>query len=129
MRQKNNSSNNLVTKDFFKRGLKEELGMFEMRLDKKFATKEDLKGFATKEGLSILEMRVALKFDDFARRIDENAQKYRDQILNSNDKVVKELETMREENIVGSHQVLRLNKKVGNHGKRISKIEKAQQTA
>ncbi len=31
--------------------------------------------------LKLLEMRIALKFDDFAGRIDENAKKYRDQVL------------------------------------------------
>lgn len=77
--------NNLVTKTY----LKQELTGLEKRLTNKFVTKEDLKKFALKEDLAILEMRVALKFDDFASRIDENAQKYRDQILNSNDKVVK----------------------------------------
>ena len=141
MKQRNNSSNNLVTKPFFKKELKREFGVFEerfeKRMEKKFVTKDyfkkelkkELKKFATKEDLSSLEMRVALKFDNFAGRIDENAQKYRDQILNSNDKLVKELQEMREENTIGSHQIRELNGQVDDHEKRIGKLEHAQQAA
>lgn len=118
MRQKNNSSNNLVTKEFFKRGLKSEFGTFEKRLDKKFSTKKDL---------STLEIRIDLKFDKFARKIDDNAQKYRDQILTSNDKLVKELQEMREENIIGTHQTVELRNRVETHEKRIGKLEHNQQ--
>lgn len=76
--------------------------------------------------LKLLEMRITLKFDDFAKRIDENAQKYRDQILISNDKVAKELEEMRQENTIGSHQIRQLNDQVDNHEKRIKKLEYVQ---
>jgi hypothetical protein len=60
-----------------------------------------------------------LKLENLERRIDENAQKYRDQVLTANDKIVKELEVMREENIIGFSQIARLNKRVDDHDKQI----------
>ncbi len=55
--------------------------------------------------------------------VDEKNRGYRDQILNGLDKVVKELETMREENLVGAHQIEEMYEKVESHEKRITKLE------
>lgn len=51
---------------------------------------------------------------------DEKSGGYRDQILTGLDKVMKELETIREENTVGNYHV---NKELEDHEKRITKLE------
>ena len=79
-----------------------------------------------KDELINLETRVDIKLDRLERRIDDKAQKYRDEILISNDKLAKQLETMREENSIGFNQ---LNKQLSNHETRIKKIERIQQAA
>jgi len=56
------------------------------------------------------DVKFDLKLENLERKIDEKAQKYRDQVLTSNDKIVKELEAMREENIIGFNQIARLGK-------------------
>lgn len=52
--------------------------------------------------------------------LDEKNRGYRDQILTGLDRVMKELETMREENTVGGHQV---GEKLDDHERRITKLE------
>lgn len=110
MKQKNKKLD-LVTKDFFKKELKKELQQFGKKFDQK---------------LTVLEVRTGIKLDALEKRVDDNAQKCRDQVLTSNDKLAKQLETMREENAIGFNQ---LNKQLGNHAKRIQGIERIQQTA
>lgn len=108
MKRKNKNSSELITKDF----LKKELSGFEKRLDQK---------------LTVLEVGTEIKLDSLERRIDDNARKYRDQILNSNDKIAKELEQMSEDRIIGDGQNIRLKKQVDSHEKRIKKLEHVQQ--
>lgn len=76
--------------------------------------------------LTTLETRVDIKLERMEKRIDDNAQKYRDQVLTSNDKLAKHLKTMREENTIGFNQ---LNNKLQDHEKRIQRIERTQQTS
>lgn len=114
MKQKNKKSNDVITKDF----LREEFQQFGKLFDKKLSGLE-----------KVLEIKTDMKFDSFAREIDENARKYRDQILNSNDKLVKELEEIREDKIIGSDQMTRLKNQVDSHEKKIRKIERIQQSA
>lgn len=71
------------------------------------------------------EINTDIKLENLERKIDEKAQKYRDQVLTSNDKIVKELEVMREENIIGFNQIARLGKQVNSHEKRIKILESA----
>lgn len=108
MKQKNKKSNEPVTKDL----LEKAFHGFEKRLDQK---------------LAVLEARTEIKLDGLERRIDDNAQKYRDQILNSNDKIAKELEQMREDRTIEDGQNRRLKKQVDSHEERIKKLEHAQQ--
>lgn len=61
--------------------------------------------------------------------VDENARKYRDQILAKLDETMGELGAMREENVIGSHQTSQLRSDVDNHEKRIKHLEKIQPTA
>lgn len=85
--------------------------------------------FATKDNVKSLELRIDLKFDSFAGKINKNAKKYRDQILTKLDKVMGELAAMREENTVGAYHTRELREEVDNHEKRIQKLEQLQQAA
>lgn len=78
----------------------------------KYATKGDLK------------TEIRLSADEILTKVDENAQKYRDQILTSNDKLAKQLETMREE--LGLEN-LQMKREVEDHEKRITNLEKIPQ--
>ena len=56
-------------------------------------------------------------------QLDTNNRKYKDEILTSMDKVVKELQDMREENAAGTLHFERLDGKVEDHEKRITRLE------
>ena len=88
--------------------------------------KNPLSENTTKGDLLILKNELETKLNDLEYKLDGNAQKYRDQVLTSNDKLAKQLETMREENTIGFNQ---LNNKLNNHETRIKKIERIQQAA
>lgn len=83
------------------------------------------KGFL-KDELTSFETRVDIKLDRLERRIDDNAQNYRDQILTSNDKLAKTLEAIREDIEIGNFQIKR---GVEDHETRIKHLEKIQQSA
>ncbi len=70
----------------------------------------------TKFDLIILQGDIDAKFEQY----DEKNRSYRDQVLTGLDKVMKELETIREETTVGNHQ---LSEKVHEHERRIIKLE------
>lgn len=70
-----------------------------------------------------LDLVTNLDLEKAFERYDEKNRAYRDQILTGLDKVMKELETMREESTLGVHQTRELRKKVDDHGKRIKKLE------
>jgi hypothetical protein len=74
---------------------------------------------ATKVDLIILREDLEKKFEE----TNENNRKYKDQILTGLDGVMKELESMREENTIGTHQTRELRKDVDRHEKRIAKLE------
>lgn len=71
-----------------------------------------------------------LKFDAFERRIEEKMEEklvnFRDKILNSIDKVMGELQAMREENTIGTYHTRELRGTVEDHEKRIAKLETPQ---
>lgn len=69
------------------------------------------------------------ELDELKKEIDENAQGYRDEILTSNDKLMKKLETMQDENTIGSGQTSGLRDDVEDHEKRIKHLEKIQTSA
>lgn len=70
-------------------------------------------------------LKLEFKLTDLEQRIDNKAQGYRDQVLTSNDKLAKTLETIREDLEIGNFQMKR---EINNHDKRIKNIEKIQQT-
>ena len=73
-----------------------------------------------------LKSELEFKLGGLEQRVDDRAKQYRDQILTSNDKLAKTLETTREELEIGNFQMRR---QVENHEKRIENLEKIQQTA
>ena len=91
--------------------------------------KNPLSENATKGDLLILKNDFESKLNDLEQKIDSKAQRYRDEILTSNDKIVKELGAMREENIIGSGQTSQLRDNVEGHEKRIKNLEKFQTSA
>src|SRR3989344_907705 len=97
MKQKlKNSNSELVTKDFLKKEL-------------------EVLGRSLRSGMKI-------SISESEQRTDENAQKYRDQILTSNDKLAKTLETMREELEIGNFQMKR---RIDKHEERIKTSKKS----
>ena len=54
---------------------------------------------------------------------DSKAKSYRDQILTVLDKVMKELEEMREDSSLGVYQTRQLREEIDDHEKRIAKLE------
>ena len=85
------------------------------------ATKKDLQGVEEK-----LRFEIKTSADEILVKVDENAKKYRDQILTKLDGVMGELQTMREENTVGTYQISGLRERVDNHDRRIASLEKIQ---
>ena len=111
MQRKNNSSQQITKTDL------------ESALEK-YATKKDLKVLE-----SSLLSEIKLNTEEILVKVDENARKYKDEILTKMDEVMGELGTMREENIIGSGQTSQLRDNVEDHEKRIKHLEKAQPTA
>lgn len=106
MKQKSSSSQ-LITKKYLSKTLDERFVAFEKKADEK---------------LFIWEARTDIKLDNLERKIDDKAQQYRDQILTSNDKLAKTLETMREDLEIGNFQT---REKLEDHEKRINILESA----
>ncbi|OGH43041.1 MAG: hypothetical protein A3B53_00540 [Candidatus Levybacteria bacterium RIFCSPLOWO2_01_FULL_42_15] len=53
----------------------------------------------------VTKVFLEIKLDEIKEEIDENAKNYRDDVLTKLDEVMGELETIREENILGNHHV------------------------
>lgn len=73
------------------------------------------------------DLRTALSDQEksILRKMDEKSKKYRDDILKGLDKVMKELEEMREDSSLGAYQTRNLREDVDSHEKRITKLETA----
>ncbi len=82
-----------------------------------------------KQKIDLNDLVTKSYLNEVVEGIDENARKYRDEILTSNDDLMKKLEVMRDENTIGSGQTSQLRDDVENHERRIKHLEKAQQTA
>jgi len=86
---------------------------------------------AIKKDLKLLEKSLRgelLRLEGKIERSDENAEKYKDEILAKMDEVMGELGVMREDNTIGSGQTSQLREQVEDHDKRIKNLEKAQHT-
>lgn len=90
--------------------------------------KNDSSKNATKGDLELLARSLRkelLQLEERIESLDENARKYRDEILTKLDSVMGELKTMREETTIGAHQVFELREQVDNHEERISHLEES----
>ena len=81
----------------------------DQRNEQKFATKDDLNGFATKDDL---------------KKITKEIKKTGKEILDSNLQLVDELKTAREEQLMLAHQNLRNTNTIELHELRISTLER-----
>lgn len=88
------------------------------------ATKKDLQNVEEK-----LRVEIKTSANEILIKVDENAIKYKDEILAKMDEVMGELGVMRDENTIGSGQTSQLRDEVEDHEKRIKRIEKIQQAA
>lgn len=77
----------------------------------------------------VTKVFLEIKLDEIKEEIDENAKNYRDDVLTKLDEVMGELETIREENILGNHHVQELRKQDANHERRLRRLEHVQKTA
>lgn len=76
---------------------------------------------------NLLDPVTKIDLDEAFEEYGEKNRGYKDEILTGRDKVMKELETMREENVVGAFQIRELHEKFDVHEKRIKKLEKPAQ--
>lgn len=102
MKQKNDSSQ-IATKAY---------------LDKRFVSFEKI----VDEKFVRFEIKFDLKLENLERKIDDKAKQYRDQILTSNDKLSKRLETIWQELEIGNFQ---MKDRIKDHEKRIKILESA----
>lgn len=89
--------------------------------------KTDVKGI--KDDIKALEIRNNIKMDALKIEIGDEIRQYHDKTMTKLDDIVKELEEMREDRILGAHQTSELRKNVDDHEKRITSLEKARQIA
>lgn len=85
------------------------------------------KDLATKTDLKKVEKSLRaelLRLEEKVENVDENAKKYRDDILKKLDGVMGELQTMRDENTIGTYQTRELREQADDHEKRIVHLEK-----
>ncbi|OGH17486.1 MAG: hypothetical protein A3C97_00425 [Candidatus Levybacteria bacterium RIFCSPHIGHO2_02_FULL_37_11] len=74
-----------------------------------------------------LRIELDVSLEKVVRDVDEKNREYRDQVLTGLDGVMKELETMREENAAGTSLIRRLTDRVDDHEIRITKLESPDQ--
>lgn len=136
MKQRNNSSNNLVTKPFFKKELKREFGVFEerfeKRMEKKFVTKDYFKtelNDTIDRLLQGIRREITFSAEVVTEKLERRLTKHTNLILTTIYPLLKELETRRQDREIASDQSIKVEKKLDNHEKRIGKLEHAQQAA
>lgn len=104
MKQKNNSSN-VVTKDYFKKELKEELNSTIYRL------------------LHGIRREITFAMEAVAEKFEQRLTKHTSLILTTVDPLLKELETRRQDREIAADQSIEVSQKLDNHEKRITKLE------
>lgn len=119
MKQKNDSS---LTKSVFK----QELGLLEKYMDKRFITKDYLSNTID---MLLQEIRREFTFaiEGVVEKLNEKLTEHTSLILTTVDPLLKELETRREDREIAASQHSKLKSQVNNHETRIKKIEHIQQ--
>ena len=103
---------------------KDDLKNFATKDDlKNFATKDDLKNFATKDDLSDFKIEIFAEISKAELKTLDREQAYHSDVMTQFDKIMKKLETMREESEIDNFQ---RDEKIENHEKRIKRLEIAQ---
>lgn len=108
--------------------LKQELGLLEKRMDKKFITKDYLSNTIDML-LQGIRREFTFAIEGVVEKFNEKLTKHTSLILTTVDPLLKELETRREDREIAVSQHSKLKNQVNNHEKRIQKIEHIQQTA
>ncbi len=88
--------------------------------------REDLHKDIRKEIIAS-EARTAIKLAELELRIDDKAQRYRNEVLTRFDEWAGELENARQDRTLSTKHILELRDGIDNHEKRIVKLEKTQQ--
>lgn len=109
--KKKNTPSNLVTKDFFRKELRQELNGTIERL------------------LHGIRQEISFAMDTVVDKFEKKLNKHSSLILTTVDPLLKELETRREDRAIAANQHSKLKNQVDNHEKRIKKIERIQQAA
>lgn len=78
----------------------------------KFATKDDLKGFATKEDLTASNVRLRNDMAKMEDRLKGEINSKHDEVMTVLDKIMGEVVKGREHDLVVAHQIEKLNKQV-----------------
>lgn len=92
----------------------------ELRRDLRKDFRKDIK-----EEIAALEIRTDVKLEKMELRMDDRAQKYRNEILTRFDMWASELENARQDRVVSMKQTHELRGAVDDHEKRIKKLEKS----
>jgi len=86
-------------------------------MEEVFATKKDLDRFATKEDME----SIRLELENFITR--EEFNQFKDQSLTNQDRIIKDLEALTQENTMQFSQNRRFSDDFENHEKRLRKLE------
>lgn len=89
--------------------------------------RQELKNFEKTVGEKFVsfETKIDFKLENLERRVDEKARKYRDEVLNSNDKLAKKFETVQQELELGN---LQMRRQLEDHEQRITSVESSQKS-
>ena len=101
-------SSNLVTKDFFRKELREELNVTIDRL------------------LHGIRQEITFSMDTIAEKFEKKLNKHTSLILTTVDPLLRELEVRRQDREIATNQTMDIKDKLENHEDRILKIEKLQ---
>ena len=102
---------NLVTKDFFRKELRQELNITIERL------------------LHGIRQEIAFSIETVVDKFEKKLSNHTSLVLTTVDPLLKELETRRQDRELAAEHDRRINKKIYDHDKRIKKLEHIQQSA
>lgn len=94
MKTKTNVTKTVASGNIIRTILRQELQNLESNIDHKFVAFEKK-----------IDVKLDFRLGDLETRLDERAKEYHDEILTSNDKLMKELEEQREEREIGDSHI------------------------
>jgi len=84
--------------------------------DSRFATKDDLKNFATKEDLQVSNISLRSEIDETKRELKDEINSKHDEVMTVLDSILKEVVAGREHDLVINHQQ-------GEQNRRLDRLE------